>query len=402
MTADKLLLTSYRGVEAAFLLQDSKLLQMQIASAREYQIGDIYIGKVKHIAPSIHAAFVQFTQGQTGFLPLADCRERSILRHRDGRPLTCEDELVVQIKKEPVKTKEATLTTDISFQTEHFVLMPYSEGIHFSKKLSEKQKKHLQEQIQEMVSGYFGDCDLSWMRYGLIVRTNAADAATEVLSAQLHDLFHRAGEVLSLADKRTVFSKLYEQDSFFDYVLRNTYHIDSLAIITDQEETFRHLQTVGYKNIRFYQDSAIDLFRLYGLGAQIDEIFARKVWLKSGGYLIIEPTEAMTVIDVNSGKASYKKESEDFVLQINLEAAAEVARQLRLRNLSGMILVDFINMKDEMNQKKLMDCLRSHFRDDPVETVLVDMTKLGLIEITRSKTTAPLVQKLAAIQDMEK
>ena len=401
MTADKLLLTSYRGVEAAFLLQDSKLLQMQIDSPRNYQIGDIFIGKVKNIVPSINAAFVQFSEGQTGFLPLSDCKMQCILRHREGRPLTCEDEVIVQIKKEPVKTKDATLTTDISFQTENFVLMPFSRGIHFSKKLSADQKNNLQKQIQEIIAAMSGDNSAFPDQYGLIVRTNAADADTSLLSRQLTDLFRRFGEILSLADKRTVFSKLYEQESFFDYVLRNTYHADKLLIITDREDVFRQLAVCGYSNIRLYQDSRIDLFRLYGLGAQIKEITARKVWLKSGSYLIIDLTEAMTVIDVNSGKASNKKEAEEFVLKINLEAAGEVARQLRLRNISGMILVDFINMKEETNQKRLMDCLRAHFRDDPVETVLVDMTKLGLIEITRSKTTAPLAQKLAGLQDIE-
>lgn len=397
MTADKLVLTTYSGVNAAFLLQDSKLLQMQVDCPQDYQIGDIFIGKVKNIVPSIRAAFVQFAAGQIGFLPLSDCKERSILHHRDGRPLSCEDEIVVQIKKEPVKTKEATLTTDISFQSEHFVLMPYSCGIHFSRKLDGIQKQKLTEQLTEIIAQFFGEYDIFSSQYGLIVRTNAVFAPFQQLSMQLHDLFHQAGEVLKCADKRTVFSKLYEQESFYERVLSNTYHISELLIITDQKDVFAKLEESGYTNIRFYQDDRIDLLHLYGLHAQITESASKKVWLKSGGYLIIEPTEAMTVIDVNSGKAIRRKETESFILQINLEAAGEIARQLRLRNISGMILVDFINMKETENKILLMERLRAYFAEDPIETVLVDMTKLGLIEITRRKTTAPLADKLSAL-----
>lgn len=399
MRADKLLLSSYMGHEAAFLLQDSKLIQMHINTPRSYRIGDIFVGKVKNIVPSIQAAFVQFMDGQTGFLPLQGLKEQSLIHHHSGQPLSCEDELLVQVKKEPVKTKDATLTTDISFQTEHFVLMPFSHGIHYSKMLSATEKAELWEILSEIVEMIFGDIHVFLDKYGLIVRTNAVHASKEQLFSQLHDLFHEAGQVLYIADKRTVFSCLFVQASFYEYVVKNTHHIEELSIVADREDVFERVLGLGYENVRLYQDEKIDLFHLYGLGAQIETALSKKVWLKSGGYLVIEPTEALTVIDVNSGKAARGKETDDFRLKLNLEAVDEIAGQLRLRNISGIVVVDFINMEREEYQKQLVDRLKQRFHEDPVETVLVDITKLGLAEITRKKTTSPLAEQILLLKE---
>lgn len=399
MRADKLLLSSYMGHEAAFLLQDSKLIQMHINTPRSYRIGDIFVGKVKNIVPSIQAAFVQFMDGQTGFLPLQGLKEQSMIHHRSGQPLSCEDELLVQVKKEPVKSKDATLTTDISFQSEHFVLMPFSHGIHYSKMLSADQKAALWELLSEIVETIFGDIHVFLEKYGLIVRTNAVHASKEQLFSQLHDLFHEAGQVLYIADKRAVFSCLFVQASFYEYVVKNTHHIEELSIVADREDVFERMHMLGYENVRLFQEEGIDLFHLYGLGAQIEDALSGKVWLKSGGYLVIEPTEALTVIDVNSGKAARSRETDDFRLKLNLEAAGEIARQLRLRNISGIVVVDFINMEQEEYQKQLVDRLKQHFHGDPVETVLVDITKLGLAEITRKKTTSPLAEQIRLLKE---
>ena len=139
----------------------------------------------------------------------------------------------------------------------------------------------------------------------------------------------------------------------------------------------------------------VSVSALYGLKHELDRALNRKVWLPSGGYLVIEPTEALTVIDVNTGKApGKKKEREAFYFQTNKEAAIEAARQLRVRNISGMILIDFINMESKADQETLLTLLKEQLRKDPIQTVFVDLTKLGLIEITRKKTAASLAEKL--------
>lgn len=149
-------------------------------------------------------------------------------------------------------------------------------------------------------------------------------------------------------------------------------------------------QKADLEKLQFYQDPLLPLIKLYKLEAALEEALERRVWLKSGGYLVIEPTEALTVVDVNTGKYSGKKNAEDTILKINLEAAAGTARQLCLRNLSGIIIVDFIDMAREEHKQQLLTALEEELKKDPVKTVLVDMTKLGLVEITRKKVRKPL------------
>ena len=170
------------------------------------------------------------------------------------------------------------------------------------------------------------------------------------------------------------------------------------AIVTDQKDIHEQC-CAAFGNVTFYQDEMVSLFHLYRLQRILDESLHKQVWLKSGGYLVIEPTEALTVIDVNTGKYSGKKNLRETLLKINLEAAKEVARQLRLRNLTGIIIVDFIDMKEEEDQKQLMQALRSYAASDTVKTTVVDMTALNLVEITRKKGKRPLYEQLNYVQE---
>ena len=367
---NQLLLTTYQDYDAAFLLEEGQLAQISLEKSDQDKIGDIYIGKVKNIAGNLSAAFVEYKKGCMGFLPLADLRMSAILNRRDANELKCEDEVLVQIAKEPIKTKDAALTCDISFAGTYFVLVPKSHGIHYSKKITEQQKQILWQMLDKIMPMLFGDLAVFLDRYGLIVRTNAVLSEETILFQELHDLFHKASKVLQTADKRTVYSCIYREADLFEQAIRNQYDLDDTEIITD-------------------------LFALYGLKGQIENALSRRVWLKSGGYLIIDPTEALTVIDVNTGKApGKKKEREAFYFQTNKEAAIETARQLRVRNISGMILIDFINMESKADQETLLTLLKEQLRKDPIQTVFVDLTKLGLIEITRKKTAASLAEKL--------
>lgn len=434
MGTRKLFLTLYQGYETAFLIADNKLIQMNVNLPQDFQIDDIFVGRVNRIIPSINAAFVQFTKNHKGFLPLSSVKEEAILNRTTGLPLKAGDDIIVQVEKEPIKTKDATLTCDISFQSENFVLMPYAKGIHYSKKFSPAQKELLSEIINDIlkektvtesdsVQNCFREEIVS--KYGLIIRTNAILSAKETLETQLMSLYHNAEHVLNYAATRTVFSKLYSANDFFDSLIR-TYGIqEDTELITDQlslYEAYRNVDIVNHAasshnatddflqagqdndicHMKLYRDNRIELFHLYGLGAQIEEALSKKVWLKSGGYLIIEPTEALTVIDVNSGKAANNKEMERFHLQTNLEAAKEIARQIRLRNISGIIIIDFINLREEESNRTLIDTIKQYIKNDPVETAFIDMTKLGLMELTRKKTTATLREKLHAITEAEK
>ena len=188
-------------------------------------------------------------------------------------------------------------------------------------------------------------------------------------------------------------------------MLRNTYTADLTSIITDDPQIYNSLEHYLKENdlqnlskLRLYQDDLLPLYKLCRLEREIDLATSRQVWLKSGGNLVIVPTEALTVIDVNTGKYSGKKQRRETLKTINLEAAKEAARQIRLRNLSGIILIDFINMENKEDQKELLAFLESRLFADPVKTRLIDMTKLELVEITRKKVHKTLKEQIAALE----
>ncbi len=402
MKERKLLLTHYNDSEAAFLMENNRLIQIMIASSSRYSIGDIYVGRVKNIVKGMDAAFVELAPGSVGFLSFSHFNPKTVLNRTDADRIKCGDEILVQVSKEPHKTKEATLTTDISFAGKYLVLIPYSHGIHYSKKLSVEDKLRLRNEITEVILQLFGDMDVFLQHYGLVVRTNAQSAPEKEIVHELHDLFHKAGDIVSVADKRTVFSCLYKEEAFFERVLNNHYIAEQTEVVTDDIKVYNHLLAQPQitpeftSSLRFYDDARISMQSLYGLEEKLKEALARKVWLKCGGYLIIEPTEALTVIDVNSGKtgkAQNRLSPEEFHHKVNIDAAKEIMRQLRLRNLSGIIIVDFLKTGDEYN-RILLDKLRQEACKDPVQTVVVGMTTLGLVEITRKKTEASLYEKL--------
>lgn len=385
MNNQKLLLTYYKERKAAFLLENDRLIQVMLASDSPYSIGDIYVGRIKNIIKGMDAAFVELSPGNVGFLPFSHFHPKTILNRSDAKQFKCGDEILVQVIKEPHKTKEVTLTTDISFGGKNLVVAPYSYGIHYSKKLNSETKERLQSDITNIIR------ELPGNTYGLIVRTNAADVSADIISEELHSLFKKSEDIITVADKRTVFSCLYKENSFFEQVLKQNFVTNDLEIVTDNPEVYDTLS--ANTTIRLYQDNLISLQNLYGLDEKIKEALSRKVWLKCGGYLVIEPTEALTVIDVNSGKTQNKLSPEEFHHKVNCDAAKEIMRQLRLRNISGIVIVDFLKNSTTYNNQ-ILELLKKEASKDPIQTVVVGTTALGLVEITRKKTEASLYEKL--------
>lgn len=194
------------------------------------------------------------------------------------------------------------------------------------------------------------------------------------------------------APYRTLYSCLYQEDPEMISVLKDLPISSYDEVLTDDERLYQLLAESNVKNVRFYQDDQLSIWALYSLESGLKQATEKKVWLPSGGYLVIEPTEAMLVIDVNTGKGSIQKGTREcgIALKVNLEAAKEIARQLRIRNISGMIMVDFINMKSKEEEQFLMEKLAGYLAEDTVKTRLIDMTPLGIVEITRKKVSKPL------------
>ena len=238
------------------------------------------------------------------------------------------------------------------------------------------------------------------------MRTNAADAEKEEILRELAYLKNQYRKVAVEGRKRTCFSLLYETEPFYISAVRDAYSRNLEEIVTDVPEVYERLSQYLSENsadekekLRFYGEKLLPLYKLYRLENALETIQREKVWLDSGGFLVIQQTEAFVSIDVNSGKYTGKKKAEETYRKINLEAAREIARQLRLRNLSGIILIDFINMENPDHQDELFHVLQKLLRKDPVKCRSVDITPLNILEMTRKKVRRPIIEDLRELAD---
>ncbi len=381
----------------SLLYAGNRLLRADACSADAEVLDNIYVGKVKNVKANINAAFVEFTSGRLCFLPLKDCKT-PILTNRcyDGRILAG-DEIVVQIVSEGQKTKEAGASANLSFAGKYLVLTTGRLQIGYSSRLTQKEKDRLKALLRENpVFSRIGTA------YGVVFRTNCRELSDfSALESELGRLQEEADALLRKAYFRTCFSLLRKAPPSY---LKSLQDYDAACyekILTDERFVWEEVkawlamyQPADLHKLVFYEDDLVSLRSLYSVEARLQEALERKVWLKSGGYLVIDRTEALTCIDVNSGKYTGKKSKEESFLQINMEAAQEIGHQLLLRNISGIIIIDFINMKEKSRNHALMDALRDILADDPMRAAVVDMTPLGLVEVTRKKEKKPLWEQL--------
>ncbi len=366
------------------------------------KIGDIFVAKVVNVTKQINAAFIDYAPGKKGYLPIVSGYTPVITNRRyDGRILAG-DELLVQLEKEAVRTKEPVFTMNLSLAGKYSVVSNANTYKGVSNKCSKSQKEQLRAVIPP-------DCS-----YGVVVRTNAASllgtentkeeaqesqSKLQPVTEEIAELSKKMSTLLEEGVHRTCYSRIWQSPPPYLTNMRderNKYR----QIITDSRGLYEELRAFislympeQLANISLYQDE-YPLQKLYRVETQLEELLSKKVWLKSGAYLVIEKTEAMYVIDVNSGKNITKKDNAAYIYQINMEATVEIMRQIRLRNLSGMILVDFINMEDKQQATALLQELRALAKQDRVLTSVVDITALGLVEITRKKTTKSLYEQL--------
>lgn len=411
---NKIIITKMDGKILTALVCGLKVVQMNLEEEEASPLlGNIYIAKVKHIAGNINAAFLDLGGGRTAYYSLEENKrhlfaqngpkrkEKEGTEHslrcgeeKEGtdRSLRCGDEIVVQISRDAAGSKEAMATSSLSFAGRFCVVTRGKRQISFSSKIRD-------EEWKQQLRGFLLEEEEDG--FGVIVRTNAQKAELCEIRNEMRGLTQEYHRILSKAPSRTCYSLLYQAAPAYIGSLRDTYMDFMEEIVTDSREIFEEVK--GYLEVhqpedvgkaRLYEDPLLPLSKVYSLEKAMEDALEKRVWLKSGGYLVIEPTEAMTVIDVNSGKYAGKKEMKDTIRRINLEAAREVACQLRLRNLSGIILVDFIDMSDQADRDELMETLAGCCKKDPVKTTVVDMTKLGLVELTRKKIRKPLREQL--------
>lgn len=405
----KIIITTIKNHRFALLHRDNRILSAQVLRTDAHAVGNIYVGRVTSISENIGAAFVDIGGGCLTFLPLAEVKSAHITNRKADGPLKAGDELLVQIVKEPIKTKLAGVSTKLTLTGRYVVVgektpkkpvgeksQPKPGGgktpgtIHVSAKLDDAIKERFR--TLEPLRRIAADCSL-------IVRTNAASlSGDEPLIAEASHLSETLAHIVQISDTRTCYSCLYRSLPDWAVFIENAYRTEYDEVITDLADVYQDLQDVCAKisiPVRFYEDPLLPLCKLYALKTRMQEISDKKVWLKSGAYLVIEPTEALISIDVNTGKYENGKEPEETYYRINREAAEAIAWQLRARNLSGIILADFINLKDKAREAELLERMRELLKQDPVHTRVVDMTALGLMEITRKRIDPSLAEQLA-------
>ena len=391
----KLILTemNYRNtpILVAALEKEGRICQLNPMSLNSDSIlGNIYIGNVKNIQKNIQAAFIEIENGIMCYYSMAEKASPCFVNVKKNNVLKIGDEMIVQVSKEGIKSKLPYVSSNLNFTGRYLVLTSERKELGFSGKLKKEEKKQIREILKDKIPE----------NVGIIVRTNCRDAQEEEILHELEELMKRYEAVLQKGKSRVCFSVLEKSMPEYVQILQNLYSQDLEEIVTDKQELYecavQYLK--GYKQqekiVRYYEDKLLPLYKLYNLQKAFEQAQNERVWLKSGGFLVIQQTEAFVCIDVNTGKCTSKKDMQETFRKINLEAAKEIAWQLRLRNLSGIILIDFINLERAEDKEELMQTLQKYLWQDSIKGTVVDMTELNIVEVTRKKVRKSLAEEL--------
>ena len=380
----------------AALLENGVLQEVYVErAARRGLISNIYKGRVLRVLPGMQAAFIDIGLDRTAFLHASDIADSRMPENGDDVPnirdLVREgEEIMVQVVKDPLGNKGARLTTYITLPSRHLVLLPRSEAVGVSARIEDEDER---ARLRDMVEAMLADHDLPC---GAIVRTVAEGADREALAADLRYLLKLWGVVQERCRKSSVKTLVHEDLSLPLRVLRDMVTGDVERILVDSKSDFEAMQEFADTYlpdaapvIELYQRRR-PIFDLHGIEDEIRKSLDRNIALKSGGYLIFDQTEAMTTIDVNTGGYVGHRNLEETIYRTNLEAAVAIARQLRLRNLGGIIIIDFIDMEEADHRDNVLQVLEQALARDHARHQITPVSPLGLVEMTRKRTRESL------------
>jgi ribonuclease G len=399
-------------------LENGLLYDLIVERKKTRQLtGNVYRGKVTNILHNIQSAFIDIGEGENGFIHLSDILENTQkfqemfemdfdldLSKKESKKkaetdiskiLKPDQPVLVQVVKEPIGSKGARLTSNVSIAGRYLVLLPNTDHRGVSRKIEDSASR---ERLKKLIRSFEMPKDI-----GLICRTASVDATTEALieeATELLQTWSRIGEDFHKASRPTCL--YYESDLIKRSVLTA---IDKKfdRMLVDDYETYQVCKRISTTysgehplKLEFYRDKN-PMFEKFGVEREIEKALRRKIWLQSGGYLYFDRTEAMHTIDVNSGRSSQqssKSDVEETLVKINMEAAEEIARQLRLRNVGGLVICDFIDMRSRKNQRRVLDCLKEAMKDDSAKCTILGMSEFGLVEMTRQRNRESLSQML--------
>lgn len=386
--------TEWNKKKLGILFEDGKAMEIRCYEADSI-LGNVYRARVSNLSPNINAAFVDIKKGESCYLSMDDYH---------GEKLKVGDLVTVQVVRDKIKTKRYAVTTDISLQGDYAVTTLFAPVGVSSKITDSARKKELKTLMQNLLiaeqdaqfylaEGNVAEIErIKKLTLGGIIRTQAEHAEDAAITREIEGQARLLYSIMKKSEYATQYTCLYHTEVEYIKDIRRMHALQDVEIVTDITEV-----TEAISEIPLYTDEYTLTLR-YSLASLLEKTLSKRAYLKSGAYLVIEPTEAMTVIDVNSGKSIKGKNAEEQFLKINIEAAKEIARQLRLRNISGIVMIDFINMKEESHNHELMKNLAEYVRTDPVRTTVVDMTKLGLVELTRQKGKRALHEVFSEIK----
>lgn len=410
MTKELVIQTSPEGADIA-LLEDRRLIELHHENVEEdYLVGDIYMGRVKKVIPGLNAAFIDIGHEKDAFLHYHDLGPdvRSFLKFTDlvkkgklrdtrlqhfrfepeiiktgkiDEVLIPNQNIVVQIVKEPISTKGPRLTSQISLPGRFLILIPFSDSISLSKKISVKAER---DRLKKIISG------LKPKNYGVIVRTNAEEASLEDIEQDLRKLLGDWEKLVKSISSGK--NKLYSEADKTATILRDLLNSSFSRITVDSSQVYKQIRSY-IQNIAPGQEEIVKLhkgdktlFEQFDIERQIKSLFNKIVNLGGGAYLIIEHTEAMHVVDVNSGSKRIKNDDqEENALKTNIEAASEISRQLRLRDMGGIVVIDFIDMRQSGHRKQVYESMREFMKEDRAKHTILPLSKFGLMQITRQR-----------------
>lgn len=395
----EIIIHSGEGEIRAAVLEDRRPVEFYLERHYQRLVGNIYLGRVEDVLPGMQAAFVNIGLEKKAFLYAGDAvvknGEREDGEEEKGQPNISDlvregQEILVQVIKEPSGGKGARVTTALNLPGRYLVLTPGASHVGVSRRIEDKEER---ERLREMA------VQLKPPGAGLIVRTAAAGVAEEELKRDVEMLTRLWRRIYQRSLHMKAPSLVHRDLELVQRIMRDIMSEDVTRVVVDAQSEYEKLLEVAeiigpqWQSRIFYYDGG-DVFAAFGLHEELKKALRPRVWLKSGGYIVIEQTEALTVIDVNTGKFVGNTSLADTVLTTNLEAAREVARQMRLRNLSGIIIVDFIDMPDPQHRQQVLEVLQEEVKKDRVKTVILGLTSLGLVEITRKKIRPPLREQM--------
>jgi len=380
------------------VLEGPVLVEHYVArSDQKSLVNNVYMGKVRNVLPGMEAAFVDFGEGKNGVLYAGDINyddfEIEGKKKRIEMALRPGDSVLVQVVKDAMGHKGARLTNQISLAGRYLVLSPDADVRGISRRLTDDERRRLREIVGE----------LRPKGMGIIVRTAAEGASRDDIKADIERLLEIWKDIESKRDNVTAPALLYSEPPLVLRVIRENFTKDFRRLMIDDKKTYdnvlKYLEGTEADlkdKVQLYKDE-LSIFERFHVEDQLRKALDRKVWLPSGGHIVIDRTEALTVIDVNTGKFVGRSNLEDTVLQNNLEAAEEIARQLRLRDIGGIIVIDFIDMEILKNQEQVLLRFREHLAKDKMRTQVFDVSNLGLVEMTRKNVSAGLLESFSEV-----